>query len=167
VNAVICRACGEQFVRRHPTQNYCDGCRDGRRKASKEDAPAVHAFICPDGRVYVGSTRHIRARARFGLKRDGYRIFEAEAQFPPNTWRFEVLELLPPECSKQELLEAEQRHMDRLGALNPEFGFNWAPAIRKGWRNPDTYLRAWLWPQLKPEARLAKKRASASTTTLP
>jgi hypothetical protein len=36
---------------------------------------------------------------------------------------------LPPGCSKRELREAEQRHIDRLSTWSPAAGFNITPAI--------------------------------------
>src|SRR5262249_54391981 len=85
---------------------------------------AVYRFVCPDGRSYVGSTHDLRTRAVKGLLRSNRRIKEVIEKYPPETWRFEVLELLPSRRPFHEAVEAEQRHIDRLGTLDPARGFN-------------------------------------------
>lgn len=71
---------------------------DERRKASKDDSPAVYRFVSPDGRSYVGSTRRIKLSALKGLQRSGWRIAEAEAKFPPETWRLKFLSVCRPDA---------------------------------------------------------------------
>jgi hypothetical protein len=116
MNDRICRACGAQFAPRTRLLRYCDECR----KISN----AVYRFICPDGRSYVGSTQDLKVRKSIGLSRSNRRIKVAIEKYPPETWVFELLEPLPHRCSIEEALKAEQRHIDRLGTLNPERGFN-------------------------------------------
>lgn len=97
-------------------------------------APVVYRFICPnpDGRSYVGGVSDGRKRPDIGIARSNSRLEEAFAQYPPETWTYEVLEQLPSDCSRQARLEAEQRHIDRLQTWSPEFGFNIEPAIWTG-----------------------------------
>jgi hypothetical protein len=111
-----CRTCGAQFVLRDRKIKYCHACRTA--------STAVYRFICPDGRSYVGSTHNLKVRPLKGLSRSNRRIKAIIEKYPPETWRFEVLERLPSRRPFQEAVEAEQRHIERLGTLNPERGFN-------------------------------------------
>lgn len=120
----ICRACGGQFALWRRTLKYCDGCR--------AKSPAVYRYICPDGRSYVGSTWFSKLRPVNGLSRSNARIDAALKEYPAETWVFEIIELLPGHSAGDVLhktLEAEQRHIDRLGTLNPERGFNVVSAL--------------------------------------
>jgi hypothetical protein len=95
-------------------------------------APAVYRFICPDGRSYVGSVSDSRHRnGRSGIARSNPWINAALIEHPVETWSYEVLERLPGgwRCSKRELREAEQHHIERLRSWMPEHGFNMQPAL--------------------------------------
>jgi hypothetical protein len=109
-------ACGIQTAR---PRKYCGDCRTS-------PTVYVYRFICPDGRSYVGSNTSYSSKIRAfeGLSRSNRRIKAISEIHPPNTWRFELLENLPLNCPYQEVLEAEQRQIDRLGTLDPERGFN-------------------------------------------
>jgi hypothetical protein len=87
-------------------------------------ASGVYRFVCPDGRSYVGSVAEIRNRGS-KLNRSNSRIRAAVDRYPPETWSFEVLERLTPNCDRH---AAEQRHMDRLRSWHPRHGFNICPA---------------------------------------
>jgi hypothetical protein len=119
MSAATCRACGAQFDRRH-RRNYCNDCHC---------QTAVYRFVCPDGRSYVGSTHDLGTRSVKGLLRNNRRIKAALEKYPPETWRFEILERLPSGRPFQEAVEAEQRHIERLGTLNPKRGFNVNAAV--------------------------------------
>jgi hypothetical protein len=108
----LCRDCGSPIPR---CRKHCWECHW---------QTAVYRFVCPDGRSYVGSTHDLRKRPLKGLSRSNRRIKAVIEKFPPETWRFEVLELLPSRRPFHEAVEAEQRHIDRLGTLDPERGFN-------------------------------------------
>jgi hypothetical protein len=116
-----CCSCGGSIPR---WQKYCGEC-------SRQTA--VYRFVCPDGRSYVGSTHDLRARPLKGLSRSNRRIEAVIEKYPPETWRFEVLERLPSRRPFQEAVEAEQRHIERLGTLSPERGFNVVSAVGKQW----------------------------------
>jgi hypothetical protein len=119
-----CKACGQGFIS-YGRPVYCsDECRHGAR------APAIYRFICPDGRSYVGGVKDYRHRADNGIARFNLRLDAAFAQYPPETWTFEVLERLSPGCSELKLRRAEQRHINRLRSWDAEHGFNIAPAYR-------------------------------------
>jgi hypothetical protein len=107
-------------------------CSPHRIRACTARAPIVYRFICPDRRSYVGGVSDGPKRVDHGIARSNPRLEEAFAQYPPETWTYEILEWLSPGCSKQELWEAEQRHIDRLQTWSPEFGFNIMPAIWAG-----------------------------------
>ena len=94
----------------------------------KRPAPAVYRFVCPDGRCYVGHTANHHKRDRRGLERSNLWIDEALLTYPPETWTYEVLEKLPPGCSKKTLCHVEQQHIERLRSWMPEHGFNIHPA---------------------------------------
>jgi hypothetical protein len=95
-------------------------------------SPAVYRFVCRDGRSYVGAVGVISKRDDHGIARSNPRLLAAFEQHPPEDWTFEVLERLHPGCSKRELREAEQRHIDALRSWSPETGFNIYPAIWEG-----------------------------------
>jgi hypothetical protein len=116
----FCAACGRLGVRK-----FCsDECRT-------RPAPAVYRFVCPDGRSYVGSSANHLTRNKNGLDRRNPWMIAAFEQHPPETWNFEVLEKLQPGCSKEDLREAEQRHIERLRSWDIEIGFNIYPAVWK------------------------------------
>jgi hypothetical protein len=120
VKTIACKTCGQPFERTNWNRKYCSPCRD---------RPSVYRYICPDGRSYVGSACwYINTRDAKGINRSNARLKAAFEQYLPETWTFEVLEQLQP-GQHWELLEAEQRHIDRLRTLSPEFGFNMAPAL--------------------------------------
>jgi hypothetical protein len=118
---INCKACGEPCASLAHNRLYCDQCQCAK-------APAVYRFVCPDDRSYVGAVSDIRRRADHGIQRSNTRLRLAFEQYPPETWRYEVLELLPPGCSKRKLHAAEQRHINRLRSCEPDSGFNVAPA---------------------------------------
>jgi hypothetical protein len=123
VKVLNCKTCGRPFdsvCRRR----YC-----GRPECQWAKAPAVYRFICPDGRSYVGAVGNSRWRADGGLRRCNTRLLAAFEEHPPEHWTYEVLERLPPGCSRRELREAEQRHIDALCSWSPEAGFNILPAV--------------------------------------
>jgi hypothetical protein len=93
-------------------------------------APAVYQFVCPDGRVYIGSRANVLARKREGITATNSRLAAALAVYPAETWAFEVLEQLPGGCSKAIRLRAEQQYIDRLRSWDPTCGFNMNPADR-------------------------------------
>ena len=43
--------------------------------------------------------------------------------YPSETWTYEVLEKLPPGCSEETMLHAEQSHIERLRSWMKEHGF--------------------------------------------
>jgi hypothetical protein len=114
-----CPSCGGAVPARR--RKYCG--EDCRRQVG------VYRFVCPDGRSYVGSTHNLRIRPVNGLQRSNRRIAAALAKYPAETWRFEVLERLPPGRPFLEAIAAERRHIERLGTLNPEQGFNMRLAV--------------------------------------
>jgi hypothetical protein len=120
-----CVACGEPLP---PGSNarrvYCPEICDHRRRP----APAIYRFVCPDGRCYVGHTGNHHIRDRHGLSCSNSWIAETIATHPLETWTFEVLEDLPPGCSKETLRRAEQHHIEQLRSFLPEHGFNVWPA---------------------------------------
>jgi hypothetical protein len=135
---IPCLTCGQEFEPLAQRHIYCSPyCRRNR-------TPGVYRFICLDGRSYVGSTGDVYTRAR-GIDRRSTWLKAAFEQYPPKTWTFEVLELLPLGCSDQELREAEQRHIERLRSWDPEYGFNDAPAA---------------WDADGPGAEAARRRAN-------
>ena len=81
-------------------------------------APAVYQFVCPDGRVYVGSRANVLARKREGITATNSRLAAALVVYPAETWTFKVLEQLPGGCSKAIRLRAEQQHILRGGPLS-------------------------------------------------
>lgn len=60
MSSAICRTCVAHFARQHPSQKYCDKCRDEYRSTAKEVSPAVYRFFSPDARSYVGSARRVK-----------------------------------------------------------------------------------------------------------
>ena len=74
----------------------------------------VYRFIAPDGRSYVGSCTEIDRHGRQGLGRSNSRMVEVFDRHPPETWKFDIMERLPPGCSKADRRAAEQRHIDRF-----------------------------------------------------
>ena len=118
-----CIACGKPMsIGLHPNCKYCDAC----------SAPVIYRFVCPDDRSYVGSTSYPRDRNLRGLERSNSWLLEAFEKYPPETWSFEVLEKLPYGCSREEMFDAEQRHIERLGSWMKELGFNIYPAVWEG-----------------------------------
>jgi hypothetical protein len=127
----ICRACGEQFVLWRRTLKYCDGCRT--------KYPGVYRYICPDGRSYVGSAWFLKLRPVNGLSRSNARIDAALKEYPAETRLFEILEVLTGLAAgdiHHGTLAAEQRHIDRLGTLNPDRGINVVSAMAADRRPP-------------------------------
>jgi hypothetical protein len=132
-----CKICGAVFDG-HRSRNYCsDLCQFG----TTESGPAVYCFTCPDGRKYVGSRVNIRNRKQLGVHRPhaNPRVLKALKRYPPETWIFEILERMPRGILLEDLLRAEQRHIERLRSWNPLFGFNIFPAI---WENDTPGVRA-------------------------
>jgi hypothetical protein len=117
MRTVNCKTCGQPFNSKDRHRYCSDDCR--WRKA-----PAVYRFCAPDGRSYVGAVGDSRRRADEGLRRSNARLVAAFEQHPSETWTYEILELLPPGCSLEELRAAEQRHIDRLRSREPDAGFN-------------------------------------------
>ena len=111
-----CPACAQLMV--SITHEFCGTCRKRRK------APAVYRFVCPDGRSYVGSTPNHRTRNNRGIARTNRWLVEVFGRHLPDTWVYEVLETLPPGCSKTMMEAAEQRHIDRLDTTDPAHGFN-------------------------------------------
>jgi hypothetical protein len=109
-----CLDCGAHFASTLRHVRHCHACR----------VAGIYRFICPGGRSYVGGTDYLNVRAEGGLNRSNARIKGAAAKYPLKTWRFEVLEVLPPNASWEDSLAAEQRHIDRLGTSDPKRGFN-------------------------------------------
>jgi hypothetical protein len=120
-----CRACGQSLARTRqwPNLAYCQECR------AKPSIAAVYRFVCPDGRSYVGAQNDCRKRPYDGIQRTNSRMSVAFKQYPPDTWTYEVLEVVPRGGA---LRKAEQRHINRLRSWDPKFGFNIFPAIWKG-----------------------------------
>ena len=115
-HTIVCKNCSREFQASSKQAAVCPRCKVTR-------APIVYLYTCPDGRSYVGGVSDGRKRDDRGIERSNPRLEEAFKQYPPETWTYEVLERLPPGCSRQELREAEQRHIDRLQTWSPEFGF--------------------------------------------
>ncbi len=120
-----CKSCGQPFTPPYGNQRNCDECLQKIRAYS----PAVYRWVAPDGRSYVGSTVHSFIRHTVGLDRKNRRIDAALKEYPQETWAYEVLEQLDPECSEAELRLAEQQHIERLRTWMPEYGFNMTPAV--------------------------------------
>jgi hypothetical protein len=118
---VQCPECSRKFFTKHVRAKFCSaGCWG--------QGPAVYRYVSPDGRSYVGSTGDYRTRDRFGIDRVNSRLTEAYAEYPPELWRFEVLEKGLP-LPGRELRLAEQNHIERLRSWMPEHGFNMQLAI--------------------------------------
>lgn len=90
----------------------------------------VYQIICkPTGKVYVGSTVHIRKRKwahRRGLSKQGHcnpHLQRAWDQYGPDAFTHSVLEY----CEKEKPIEREQYYIDELKAANPKYGFNICP----------------------------------------
>ena len=79
----------------------------------------------------MGSEADCRKRGD-KLGRRNARLLTAFERYPPESFRFEILQWLAPGCSEQELRAAEQRHIDRLRAWQPARGFNMHPAVWQG-----------------------------------
>lgn len=126
ISSATCPASGTQFVSRAYIAKYCRECR---YTCCFNYSPAVYRFIAPNGMSYVGSTFYSKSRAIYGLQRSNDRLSAAQKKYPSETWCFEILERLPSKCSKRELREAEQRHIERFATLDPECGFNMNPAF--------------------------------------
>jgi hypothetical protein len=127
----VCRACSKLFNLKHGrNQHRRLYCSDECRRAAR--APAVYRFVCPDGRSYVGAVTDIRKREVRGIARSNPWLAAAFEQYPPDTFTYEILERLPPGCSRGQLREAEQRHIERLRSWAPESGFNICPATWNG-----------------------------------
>jgi hypothetical protein len=120
-----CLACGKPLPVGQG-RKYCGPVSCAPRK---RPAPVVYRYVCPDGRSYVGSVSNVRYRDSAGLCRCNAWIAKALATYPPETWRFEILEQLPVGCSAEVLLQAEQKHIDLLRSFRPKYGFNVAPAL--------------------------------------
>jgi hypothetical protein len=117
---VQCPECGKTFFTKHVRAKFCLAeCRGL--------GPAVYRYVCPDGRSYVGSTADYRTRDRFGIDRVNSRLTEAYAEYPPELWRFELLERVP--CTDRSLRQAVQHHIERLRSWMPEHGFNMHSAV--------------------------------------
>jgi hypothetical protein len=152
----FCRACGGRFIS-FKNRVYCsNACRYARWEKPKRlcpvcdrlftmpmlrsvycsaecyrlRAPAVYRFVCPDGRSYVGSRIDWPTRKHKGITATNSRLAEALAQYPAETWTFEILQTLPASCPKADRYCAEQQHIDRLRSWDPAFGFNMNPADR-------------------------------------
>jgi hypothetical protein len=126
VKVLRCVTCSRPFLSRN-RRSFCE-----RPECRQTRAPAVYRYVCPDGRSYVGAVADVRRREKEGVGRRNPRLVAAFEKYPPPTWTYEVLESLTPGCSKEELREAEQRHMERLRSLEPEHGFNINPAVWQG-----------------------------------
>jgi hypothetical protein len=122
----VCVNCQQSF---QPVHGNCKYCSDECRLAK---APAVYRFVCPDGRSYVGAVADIRKREIYGIHRSNPWLEAAFERYPPDTFTYEILERLPPGCSRQQLREAEQRHIERFRSWDPERGFNIWPATWDG-----------------------------------
>lgn len=100
----------------------------------------MYRFVCPDGRSYIGSRKNIRGRERQGIGCYATpRLLEAFEQHPPETWKFEILEMLTNEGDQR---AAEQRHIERLHALDPAHGFNMIAAHNLNYRRNTGAVRA-------------------------
>ena len=118
----ICRACGSEFFWVNSNQVYwSEVCR-------RVPAPAVYRFIAPDGRSYVGSRANWLAPKRDGITPTNSRLVEALAEYPADTWTFEVLQILPGRCLEADRHRDERYHIDRLRSWDPTHGFNMNPA---------------------------------------
>ena len=99
----------------------------------------VYAIKCVDGRCYVGGTVNVRRRwkdhrGKLRLGRHGCSPLQcAYDELGEGSFSYDVLEFVDPAG----LLEAEQRWMDQLQAV--ERGFNRAPQAgsNKGYRHTD------------------------------
>ena len=128
--AKLCIGCGSVIPESaFPTRKFCVGCPNKRCRA-----PAVYRFICPDGRSYIGITRNHHVRPRYGVARRNARLDEAFANHPPETWTYELIEVLPQGSSREAMQEAEQRHIDNFGSQRPECGFNVARSHVRRWK---------------------------------
>jgi hypothetical protein len=124
-----CHRCGQLFAPHRHLTRYCPPCWVVRNNGPA--TPGIYRFICPDGRSYVGGVSDLRNRGD-KLARSNARIDAALARYPSETWSFEILQRLPPGCSRQDLRRAEQNHIDRLRTWEPEHGFNVTPAVWDG-----------------------------------
>lgn len=121
----VCKTCKRRFEASYWLERYCSS----KCERATYKAPAVYRFICPDGRSYVGAVRDCRKRAEKGIARSNPWLEAAFKKYPPESWTYEILERLRPGCTKQDLREAEQRHMALLNSWDPEAGFNMFPAV--------------------------------------
>jgi hypothetical protein len=122
-----CKTCSKLFAPPHPASLHCPKCRVDRQ-TSPAETPAVYRFSAPDGRAYIGSTRHSQVRGD-KFARSNNRIAAALKIYPIKMWTYEVLERLEPGCSKLKMRVAEQQHIDLLKTWMPEYGFNISPAV--------------------------------------
>lgn len=86
---------------RHAAMNFSRaiGVKYIVRRTVFRASPAVYRFVCPDGRSYVGSAKNIEKRPHAAVDRENPRLLKAFKKYPPETWRFEILETLPPRMS--------------------------------------------------------------------
>lgn|GEM_PF-4406236 len=113
-----CLSCGVNFAK----VKFCS------RRCARYRAPGVYRFVCPDGRSYVGAVGRVTNRGD-KLARSNRRLQKAFKKYPPETWRFELLETLPGGCTVAALRAAEQRHIDRFCTYKESSGFNMDPAV--------------------------------------
>ena len=121
MNERQCAACGKFLpAGSHSRRMFCPEKCEPR----KRPAPAVYRFVAPDGRCYVGSVSDISKRNQRGLERSNPWIDEALLTYPSETWVYEVLENLPPGCSKETMFHAERKYMEQFRSWMKEHGFN-------------------------------------------
>jgi group I intron endonuclease len=113
-------------------------------------ASGVYQILCvPTGKIYVGSSVDLRQQwyAHLSLLRKGnhhnHHLQNAWNKYGENKFSFTVLALAKPD----NLLQVEQKWLDRLGCASPDVGFNICPTavplvginvrVWKGFINPD------------------------------
>ncbi len=101
------------------------------RHTNRYSVSGVYAISHELGKVYVGSSVCIAYRwslHRQDLekgKHHSIRLQRSWNKYGPNSFSWEVLEIVPPERAK--LVEREQFHIDRLKSSDPKYGFNISP----------------------------------------
>jgi len=96
-----------------------------------------------NGKVYIGSSKNIKKRFilhKSALRRnvgDCVLLQEAYNNHPNiDNFLFEILEELPPSCTKTELFDREDYWMVVYNSRNQNYGYNLSKARQSGEHNP-------------------------------
>src|SRR4249920_2896580 len=103
-------------------QIYTDDTAPGMTPHEQREA-IVYAWICPDGRKYIGAVSNGNDRSK-RVERRNDRIAEALEKHPENTWKYELLARLPRSKATAYLHTIEQMYIDMYQTMDPRYGFN-------------------------------------------